>query len=198
MTAYFIKLSFYSSVNSVKKIKVFIDSNMLTKTLSLILVALVSVSECLQVLVVFETVVLSQFKVHENLFKSLAAKGHNVTVISHFPQENALPNYIDISLRSKDGLPALRVSDLNNIRIPKVEMYSTAHLIADVAEKSCEVLATHPKVISLLKEVNKYDVIFVEMFHSNCHFGITKKFKAPTIGKKNYFFVNYILNTSCQ
>ncbi|CAH1987228.1 unnamed protein product [Acanthoscelides obtectus] len=41
----------------------------------------------------------SHFKSYENLFLCLAKKGHNVTVISHFPQKKLIRNYRDISIR---------------------------------------------------------------------------------------------------
>lgn len=143
------------------------------------------ISQCLNILVIYESVAPSHFNLYYNLFVTLTKKGHNVTVISHFLHDNPPPNYRHINLLSKGSLPGLRVSDANRIRKPKFEMYSTAHLVAEIAEKSCTALLTHPDVFSFLKEGNNYDVVLVQTFHSNCHYGITKKFKAPTIGKIN-------------
>lgn len=40
------------------------------------------------------------FEFFEPLMKALAKKGHDVTVISHFPQEEPLPNYTDVAVNS--------------------------------------------------------------------------------------------------
>ncbi|XP_050344526.1 UDP-glycosyltransferase UGT5-like isoform X3 [Nymphalis io] len=54
--------------------------------------------QLLNILAVFPYEGRSHFLVFESLLKELAGKGHNLTVISYFPQENAIPNYRDIAL----------------------------------------------------------------------------------------------------
>jgi glucuronosyltransferase len=39
----------------------------------------------------------SHFLMFEALLKELAARGHQVFVVGHFPQKKPIPNYIDIS-----------------------------------------------------------------------------------------------------
>lgn len=51
------------------------------------------------------------------LMRGLAEQGHNVTVISHFPDKHAPPNYRDVSIELKDDLNLnngvdLKVSEL--------------------------------------------------------------------------------------
>lgn len=41
---------------------------------------------------------LSHFHFFEPILKGLAAAGHEVTVVSHFPNANPPPNYVDLPL----------------------------------------------------------------------------------------------------
>lgn len=148
---------------------------------------LVTVSQSYDILVIFEIILPSHFKLFSNLFKTLANRGHNVTVISFFPQSEAIPNYRDISLRGKNGLPVLRIANFNEIRSPKIEQYGTANLVAEMGEKSCESLFNISNLYEFLRENNSYDLIIREVFHSNCHNGLTKILNAPVIGKTFWF-----------
>ncbi|KAJ9574473.1 hypothetical protein L9F63_008361, partial [Diploptera punctata] len=51
-----------------------------------------------RILGVFPHVTKSHFVMAEQLMKGLASKGHEVVVLSHFPQKEKIPNYTDISL----------------------------------------------------------------------------------------------------
>lgn len=106
-----------------------------------------------------------------------------MTVISVLPQQKPLANYTDISILGNEGLPVLRISKLTEIKRSKFEMYGTAHLVAGIADISCKTLLTHPDVRKLAQGNNSYDIILIEVFHSNCHNGLARKFKAPVIGK---------------
>lgn len=141
----------------------------------------VGICECYNILVIFEIVLPSHFKVFSNLFKTLAAKGDNITVISFYPQSDYIPNYRDVILGNK--LPVLRIANMQEIKSPRIEMYDTAFLVADIAEKSCEALMNSAKFHKFLEENNSYDLIIAEVFHSNCHNGLVKKLKVPVIGK---------------
>ncbi|GLH07820.1 UDP-glucuronosyltransferase, partial [Gryllus bimaculatus] len=56
-----------------------------------------------RVLALFQLNHHSHFAMFETLMKALAAKGHQVDVLSHFPQKTPLPNYRDLSV--KGALP---------------------------------------------------------------------------------------------
>lgn len=142
---------------------------------------LVPFSKCYNILVIFEIILPSHFKLFSSLFTSLASRGNNVTVISFFPQNESMTNYRDVSLG--EDPPILRIANMDQIKSPRLEMYGTAFLVADIAEKSCEALLARPNVHEFLKENNSYDLIITEVFHSNCHNGLVKKLKAPVVGK---------------
>lgn len=52
--------------------------------------------ECSKILVVYPCPSKSHLVNGKVLFKALAARGHNLTVISNFPLENSMENYRDI------------------------------------------------------------------------------------------------------
>lgn len=153
----------------------------------LLLSVIINSSQCLNILVIYESIASSHFGTFEYFFKTLTAKGHSITVISFFPQVRPLSNYTDVSLQGLQSFPDVRVSELDQIRSPRIEMYGTPHFIAEIGHMSCEVLLTHPDVRKIVEKNNTYDVILREVFYTNCHNGLAKKFKAPVIGKQILF-----------
>ncbi|XP_047118225.1 UDP-glycosyltransferase UGT5-like [Schistocerca piceifrons] len=57
-----------------------------------------AVSDAANILAVVWLISLSNFVMLGRLFSELAARGHNVTVLSHFPRQSPQPNYTDISI----------------------------------------------------------------------------------------------------
>lgn len=68
------------------------------------LVLLLSVSDGFKILGIFPTSAPSHFITGSALMKGLAANGHEVTVISPFPQAKPLKNYRDVTI---DGMAEL-------------------------------------------------------------------------------------------
>lgn len=62
------------------------------------LLLLVGLSESYKVLGIFHTFSKSHYIAGGALMKGLAAKGHDVTVISPFPQDKPVPNYHDVTV----------------------------------------------------------------------------------------------------
>lgn len=61
-------------------------------------------TESLKILGLFPHPGLSHFHFFHPIMRGLAEKGHDVTVISHFPDKNAPQNYKDISLPKTNTL----------------------------------------------------------------------------------------------
>ncbi|XP_018325094.1 UDP-glucuronosyltransferase 2B30 [Agrilus planipennis] len=122
----------------------------------------------------------SHHQVFEPLLVALSEKGHDVTVISFFPQEKPRPRFKDISLTnlSMPGSEVMNV-DTKGSRIVK---YKAILLIKMFADSICGPLLSSPQVQNFLKGDLSYDVILIEFFNSNCMMAIVEKVKAPTIG----------------
>jgi glucuronosyltransferase len=64
----------------------------------LLLVAVVSVSESAKILGLFPLPSKSHMAVNVAIVKELAERGHDVTVVSPFPEKSEIPNYKNIVL----------------------------------------------------------------------------------------------------
>lgn len=71
-------------------------------------------SESFRVLGVFPHPAVSHFRAFQPLLRELAERGHDVTVVSYFPDETAPANYRDLVLHERaivtDSLPVDEVS----------------------------------------------------------------------------------------
>lgn len=77
-------------------------------------------TESLKILGLFPHPGLSHFHFFHPIMRGLAEKGHDVTVISHFPDKNASQNYKDVPLSKMDTLTNavdLKVSSQTNVFI---------------------------------------------------------------------------------
>lgn len=56
------------------------------------------ISDSLNILGIFPHPAISHFKAFQPVLRELAARGHYVSVVSHFPNRDALANYRDFTL----------------------------------------------------------------------------------------------------
>jgi glucuronosyltransferase len=129
----------------------------------------------------------SMFFVFESLMKELVSRGHQVTVVSHFPQKTPIPNYTDISIEG--SMPAIfnnisydRIRNLNNLKgIIK-------YVFSDEIEK-CRAILEHRNIQDLINSTHKYDLIIIQGFGSDCLLGFAHIFNTPVINvMANAFF----------
>ncbi|EFN81563.1 hypothetical protein EAI_00418 [Harpegnathos saltator] len=96
------------------------------------------------------------------LMKGLAQRGHQVDVVSHFPQRKPIPNYTDISLVG--SVPEVR----NNMSAPEVlsfNGFSMKHVTQTAGSKVCELLG-HPVLQNLIKNPPQdppYDLVIIQV-----------------------------------
>ncbi|KAF3422889.1 hypothetical protein E2986_00619 [Frieseomelitta varia] len=142
----------------------------------------------LKILAIFAHLGKSHFDVFEPLLVELARRGHDLTVISHFPRtekataEEPLPTYKDISLLDEKIGVFVNVVDLNSIDvfsilIPITDLYK----LHSVSAITCEICLKNPEVKRLVDSGEKFDLLFVESFNSNCFMALVHKFNAPFI-----------------
>jgi glucuronosyltransferase len=121
----------------------------------------------------------SHFRSFEILLKALAARGHDVVVVSHFPLSNPVKNSTDISVfgSTPSMYNALNVSlfqDLHNTVQFPLTMF-------ELSTKLCEMLFKHRNIDTLLESDEKSDLIINEIFVCDFSLGFVHKFKAPHI-----------------
>ncbi|XP_022175455.1 UDP-glucuronosyltransferase 2B10-like [Myzus persicae] len=153
------------------------------KYVGLLLVAVLgalSTTDSANILGVFPINGRSHWVVYESLMKALAARGHNVTVITSFPQKTPLANYTDIDVSA--SFP----SAVNTLSVEMVLKYLTSvfanqWFIADHQMNICRQSQKLPEVKALLQSGIKFDAVFTEIFGADCDVGYAYHFKAPLL-----------------
>ncbi|CAG2053468.1 unnamed protein product [Timema podura] len=140
--------------------------------------ALLTHGQSANILGVFEFNGKSHFLMFERLMKSLAERGHEVHVLSHFPQKKPLPNYFDFDVSG--SVPNV----LDNLTIETVRKRNTIgalNFIWTVTRARCEAVKKHPNAQKLLNANQKYDLLIMESFGSECFIGLADKLKTPLV-----------------
>lgn len=166
-----------------------------------VLVALVLVCcnvESYRILGIFPHTAKSHDYVFNSLMKGLAERGHDVTVISHFPNKNLQDNYTHISLRG--SLPILEdIFTFEMMKQPpiifgleQIEMhYETIMILSELGKDTCHALLQNEKV-KQLKE-GQFDLAIVETFNSDCSLGLVDHLKVPYIGFSSHAFMPWTM-----
>jgi glucuronosyltransferase len=128
-----------------------------------------------KILALFPYIGKSHFDVFEPFVKELAARGHHVVVLSHFPQKEPIPNYTDVSLVGSITMDATDRIDLRNI--------SFISMMKEVSTfwESCDRMLSFDKVQELMKSEVNFDLIITETFLTDCFLPFVHKFKAPHV-----------------
>nr|CAD7614079.1 unnamed protein product [Timema genevievae] len=130
----------------------------------------------------------SHFFVFEPLLKALAAKGHDVTVVSYFPQKKILPNYTDIDLQS--SVTALKpTSGVTFEDITGGNVFGSARMVLDLGAQDCERIYSHPSIVKLINSEEKFDLVINELFNTDCYLGIANRFKSPHIALSSHALI---------
>ncbi|KAK9731815.1 UDP-glucoronosyl and UDP-glucosyl transferase [Popillia japonica] len=137
----------------------------------LITLLLVNYVSPYRILGVFPHAGKSHFDVFEPMFLELAKKGHNITMISHFPQKKLVPGYYDISLAgtTKILVNVLPFGIMGNSKLSRIfHVFDLAILTNHVCESG---LNSQP-IQDFIRRNEKYDVVITEFFTTNCFVGL--------------------------
>lgn len=157
------------------------------KPVSFLLILLIGVRFCdtANILVICPYSEKSHFWIFEPLFKELAFRKHNVTVISEFPQNSPITNYRDVNI-ANDSASASSWNKLNLAVYSKFQTWLCLPLILEFSGITCDIVLSHQNLQNFLTENNEFDVILYDPFVTNCFLGIAKKIGAPILGKSIY------------
>lgn len=145
----------------------------------------------LRILAVFDHPGRSHFQVFKPLLEELALRGHELTVVSHFPKNinntNApLENYKDIDLL---GPTWTEVIDLSEIDYSIFRAVNDAIVLRYWALRHCQKALNVPAVQQLIQSNSKFDLIITELFNSDCFLGFVHKFQAPFVALTSHDIV---------
>jgi glucuronosyltransferase len=132
-----------------------------------------------RILALFPYIGKSHFDVFEPFVKELAARGHQVVVLSHFPQKQPITNYTDISLVGSiitDAKDRIDLDSMSGIAVLKTMAKEIREML-----QSCDRTLSFHKVQDLLKSQEKFDLIITETFMTDCFLPFVHKFKAPNV-----------------
>ena len=147
----------------------------------LILFALFCTGYAYKILGIFPYPIKSHYAEFEPLLLALSERGHNVTVISHFPQERPVRNYQDISLKGTSQI-LVNAFDIGNFGSGKVSRIIHPMLLARMTNPVCQTTLETPQVQDFLKKSEKLDVVIIELFASMCYLGIMHGTGASLVG----------------
>lgn len=146
-------------------------------------------SECSNILVVFPHYGKSHFLLYEDLFRKLASRGHNLSVISYFTQKIPLQNYRDVPLRLKTEEGDMGLS-FNDMMPSRFKYYGGISILNYYTDKYCVAGFESEELWSFFNENIKFDVLLLQMFNSDCFMGFAEQFQAPVIGIHFHVFLH--------
>ncbi|PSN55501.1 hypothetical protein C0J52_02581 [Blattella germanica] len=149
------------------------------KTLFLI-VCTATMANPAKILALFPYIGKSHFVFFEPYVKELANRGHEVVVVSHFPQKNPVPNLKDISLVGSLDVDATDRVDMD--KLFGFKFLSTAYKELNQLSESCNKTLAFHAVQDLYRSKKHFDLVIVESFNTDCVLPVAHKFNAPIIG----------------
>ena len=132
---------------------------------------------CSKILALFPYVGKSHHDVYAPYLKKLAARGHDVIVVSHFPQEKPVSNITDISIRGSVPMASTHVVNLNEAK--NAASFRDSIFLSYVAKIHCTSILQLAKIHELLKE--KFDLVITELFNTDCFLGLIHILRTPFI-----------------
>lgn len=123
----------------------------------------------------------SHHMMFDALMKGLARKGHQVDVVSPFPQKKPYPNLTDIIV-----LPLYMPRFVNNMTYDSFRSmgHDMVHFVAtETGTRVCEGLG-HPEMQKLIQNPPKdppYDLVLTEIFGAHCYMAFGHHLKIPMV-----------------
>lgn len=145
----------------------------------------IAIADSFNILVVNDFPARSAFVFLKPILKRLAILGHNLTVISNFAIGEKLINYNEILINGTSVVVGSKhVSDLQYIESIQYQYkYFTPSILSDYSTRLCEIIFSTEAVQNLHNNKNNhFDVIFLNIFHSECIFHLAKQYGCPIIG----------------
>lgn len=133
--------------------------------ISFLAISIIVPSEAYRILGVLPINAYSHFIMFERLMKGLAERGHQVDVVSHFPQKESFPNYTDI-VSFAGTTPTLINNMTLSIDEDKGSTVSAAFFFATVFGVQACKLMDHSEFRHLIKNPPQnppYDLIITEV-----------------------------------
>ncbi|XP_058820278.1 UDP-glycosyltransferase UGT5-like [Topomyia yanbarensis] len=134
-----------------------------------------------KILGLFPHPAISHFHFFEPVLKGLAAAGHEVTVVSHFPNAKPPPNYIDLPLTGMELMTNSVSFELFEYR-PAFSHFMEFFMLYDWGKQACNNALDSTAIKQVLESKVQYDLVLMEQFNNDCMLGVAHLLNAPYIG----------------
>ncbi|XP_049533781.1 UDP-glucosyltransferase 2-like isoform X1 [Anopheles darlingi] len=148
-----------------------------------LLVFIVPSDDAYRILGLFPHPGLSHFKVFYPVMRGLAEVGHNVTVVSYFPDKDPLPNYQDLPFEGQEILTnSFSLQHFNGRRF--IDNFVEFFELAAWGVGSCQAALNSPALDKVLQshQTDPYDLVIMEMFATDCMAGVSWIMRVPFVG----------------
>ncbi|XP_048483174.1 UDP-glycosyltransferase UGT5 [Plutella xylostella] len=136
-------------------------------------------AESYNILGIFPSPDRSHHLTYRPLFRELSARGHQVTLITHFPLPAPPPNYKEILLSKS---PVHKGLSFESVIVNEVSRVPFETLVTTKAgNDDCRTLFDSNNVLLMLRTRPKFDVILVESHNSDCGIALAANLSAPYI-----------------
>ncbi|CAG9783563.1 unnamed protein product [Diatraea saccharalis] len=140
-------------------------------TLVFLVLSLLHNGIALNILGIVSVPLRSHYMAFQTFFRELAARGHNVTVINNFPDTRNTSNlrFVNLNQQLLTNITSLEMyENINPTFLHWRNFYNFLSYTPRIVRQDCENLFTNVNAKKHLAEGNKYDVVFVELFTSDC------------------------------
>lgn len=146
---------------------------------ALYFVATIFATDGYKILGVFPSLDRNNYLTYRGLFRELANRDHEVTLISHFQLPNAPATYKDVLLSDKQVYKGLSFESVivNEVsRVPFETLVSTKS-----GNDDCKTLFNNNHVLHMIRTRPRFDVVLVESYNSDCGLALAANLSAPYI-----------------
>lgn len=173
-----------------------------SNVITYIFIALLCSCESLKILGLFPHHGRSHHDVFEPLLLTLADKGHQITAVSHFNPKEQPQGWRFISMGNFShyyrGIMDLVKIDEMGYGYDKLKQLINAITIIRFGREMCDVMTKLPEVQEMLDKREKFDVIFVEQFNSDCSMGIAHILNATVVGLQSHTIMPWTFDSFSQ
>ncbi|KAJ3631053.1 hypothetical protein MTP99_012208 [Tenebrio molitor] len=136
-----------------------------------------------KILGVFPMSARSHYILGSSLMRELAERGHDVTVVSPFGEENPPKkgSYRDVILTGFVEEHDRKVKELNIFKKEKMNFLLLAPLMAKIMTDMTEQTLNHTNVQKLINSNEQFDVVIVEEFMNHAHKAFASHFKGNLV-----------------
>lgn len=142
-------------------------------------IATIFTTNSYRILGVFPSLDRNNYLTYRGLFRELANRNHEVTLISHFQLPDAPATYKEVLLSDKQVYKGL---SFESVIVNEVSRVPFETLVATKGgNDDCRTLMNNHHVLHMLRTRPRFDVILVESYNSDCGLALAANLSAPYI-----------------